>query len=154
MKLILIFYILFFSLGCQFSPQPEKKVQTTQKTQKKVQIVQKKVISEMLRGIIKSQYFDKNSDVWQYKLQVIDIVSDNLNTFNFKYPQKLYNIGDLVYVILDKKDRNNIKNIYLIKKDYTKQIQNKQKTNKKQKRTKLRKTPWIKAPKTETIKLQ
>lgn len=151
MKLILIFCMLFFSLGCQLTPKPEKKIQ---KPQKKVQIVQKKVISEMLRGIIQSQYFDKKSNAWQYKLQVIDIASDNLNTFNFKYSQKLYNIGDLVYVILDKKERNKIKNIYLIKKDYAKQTQNKQKSKTKQKRTKLRKTPWIKAPKTETIKLQ
>lgn len=144
MKLILIFSMLFLFYGCQLSP----KKATSPK--KETEVAERGIISHMIRGKIKTQFFEKNTKQWHYKLDVMDIASNSLKTFNFKYPKKLYDVGDLIYVIFDQNDKKNIKNLYLIKKAYKKQKTTKTKNHK---RTKTRKTPWISTPKTETIKL-
>lgn len=150
MKLILIFCIFFLTLGCQLDPKPKKE---PPQPKKEIKVVKKKVVSHMIRGTIKTQFFEKNTNLWRYKIDVIDVASDALKTFSFTYPKRLYDIGDLIYVILDQDDKKNIKDLYLIKKNYIKKEEPPKENQVKEKRTKSRKTPWIEAPKGETIKL-
>lgn len=149
MKFILFLAITSLFIGCQPIFTPTQQTDTTPKTK----IIKKKIVSDMLRGVIETQYFDKNTNSWRYKLKVIDIASEHLNTFSFNFPRKLYDVGDLIYIILDKKTKKEVHNLYLIKKNYANKNKNEQNPKIKHKRTKERKALKIGIPKSETIKL-
>lgn len=149
-KVLTLVYTGLLLLGCEPFALLDTKTSPPKKSHTQTE---KKVVSDMIRGVIKAQYFNQNKNSWHYRLKVIDIANENVTNFTFTYSKKLYDVGDLIYVIFNKNNKKQIQNLYLIKKKYENSIRHEQKSNSKHKRTKERKTPWIKPPKTEIIKL-
>lgn len=145
----LIFFALFF-ISCQTQPKPTPppKVQAPQTPPKIIEKPKpKKVISNMLRGVILSQTKQNNSYIYQLKIKDI---ATQAKLKSFLYDKKSYDIGDLVYVIFDENDT--IKNILLIQKAYELPKKEKKPKVSNQKRTK--KHQLVKLPLEQTIKIK
>jgi len=66
-----------------------------------------------IKGIIKSIVYDKSKKSWKYDVKGIDTSYGKLPYAKFYHDKKLAEMGDLVYIILDK---SNLKNLFFIKK--------------------------------------
>lgn len=149
MKYLFICAILFLS-GCTFN-QKQSMAKNQKVTKKPIRQKRYLTASDMARGVVLSQNFDKKTKLWKYDLKVIDITSDKNMNISFFYEKKKYKIGDLVYVIFKKDNQNLAKEIYLGRKINKKTKKVASIPRKKYKRTKAKQK--ISVPKSETIEL-
>jgi hypothetical protein len=112
--------------------------------------------SGIIKGDIKSLYFDASQNLWFYEVVSVDTANGKLPYLKFSASKMIAKKGDKIYAVVKEEK---LVEYFLIDAPNllttpAREYQNeKVEQNKTHKRTKARKTPWIEVPKSESIDL-